>query len=110
MKTRILVCVVLAGSMLGAVAFGQSLQLLFATVTCITSNQIEVQCDGQNWVVKLTPGTTTLNPPAPTVGSKVTIQCKSPDAQRKESPTWTPSPCTTSISTLPAMPKPTAKP
>ncbi len=96
MKAKILLYAVVAGSMLHAAAFGQSLQLLFANVTCITSNQIEVQCDGQTWVVKLTPGSTTLNPPSPTVGSKVTIQCKSPDAQRKESPTWTPSPCTTS--------------
>jgi len=67
MKAKILLYAVVAGSMLGAVAFGQSLQLLFANVTCITSNQIEVQCDGQTWVVKLTPGSTTLNPPSPTV-------------------------------------------
>jgi len=105
MKKKMLTGAIVAGSMFGGLVFGQSLQLLFATVTCITSTQIEVQCDGQTWVVKRTPSTST-NPTSPTVGAIVTVQCKSPDAQRKESPTWTPSPCTASTSTSKATPKP----
>ncbi|HEY4270706.1 MAG TPA: hypothetical protein VGM65_01770 [Candidatus Udaeobacter sp.] len=87
---------------LGGAAFGQSLQIK-GNVSCITSSQIEVKCDdGTTWVVKLIAGSTTLNPPSPTVGTAVTVGCKSPDAQRKENPTWTPAPCST--------PKPTATP
>jgi hypothetical protein len=98
MKVKTLICAVVAGCVLGGAAFGQSLQIK-GKVSCITSNQIEVQCDGQTWVIKLIAGSTTLNPPSPAVGTQVTVGCKSPDAQRKESPTWTPSPCPSSTPT-----------
>ena len=91
---------VVVGSVLGELVFGQSLQLS-GTVTCATSSQIELKCDGNTWIVKLTPGSTTVIP-SPAPGTTVTVVCKSPDAQRKESPTWTPAPCST--------PKPTATP
>src|SRR5215475_12293809 len=98
MKTRILLYAVVAGSVLGGLVFGQSLQLSPATVTCITGNQMQVQCDGIIWVVKLTPGSTTVTP-SPAPGTTVKVVCRSPDAQRKESPTWTPAPCTTPTAT-----------
>src|SRR6266496_5229552 len=100
MKAKILICTVVAGSVLGGLVFGQSLRLS-GTVNCVTSNQIELQCDGIAWVVKLTPASTAVTP-SPAPGTTVTVVCKSPDAQRKESPTWTPAPCST--------PKPTATP
>jgi hypothetical protein len=99
MRTKILLCVVVAGSVLGGLVFGQSLQLSHANVTCVTTDQFEVMCDGIAWVIRRTSNTTPANP-AP--GTTVTVVCKSPDAQRKENPTWTPAPC--------ATPTPTPKP
>jgi len=98
MKTKIFTFAIAAGCMLGGIVFGQSLQVL-GTLTCMNNNQFEVQCDGIIWVIKRTPSTSTI-PNPPTVSAPVIVVCKSPDAQRKESPTWTPAPCST--------PKPTA--
>src|SRR5215831_11292178 len=101
MKAKIFTCAIAAGCMLGGIVFGQSVQLS-GTVTCRNSNQIELKCDGESWVVKIVPGNTTINPPSATVGTKAIVTCMSRGAQRKESPTWTPAPCST--------PKPTATP
>src|SRR5215471_7086691 len=101
MRAKIFIYTVLIGSVLGGLVFGQSLQLS-GTVTCRTSNQIELQCDGNNWIVKIVPDSKTITPPSAPPGATATVQCKSPDAQRKEKPTWTPAPCST--------PKPTATP
>jgi len=93
MKAKIFTCAIVAGCMLGGIVLGQSLQLS-GILTCMNSNQLEVQCDGITWVIKRAPSTSTI-PTSPTISAPVIVQCKSPDAQRKEAPTWTPVPCTT---------------
>src|SRR4030095_1428558 len=103
MKAKIFTYVIAGACILGAVAFGQSLQLSNANVTCVTTNQFEVQCDGIAWVIRRSATTTPANPVAATT---VNVVCRSPDAQRNESPTWTPAPCSTPTAT----PKPTATP
>src|SRR5436190_16362448 len=80
MKAKILICAVVAGSVLGGLVFGQSLRLS-GTVNCVTSNQIELQCDGIAWVVKLTPASTAVTP-SPAPGTTVTVVCKSPEDRK----------------------------
>ena len=89
MKVKILIGAVFAGCILGSLAFAQSLQIK-GNVTSVNDTQVEVQCDGATWVIKLTPSTTVT--PAPTLGTTVTVQAKCPDAQRKENPIGTPTP------------------
>jgi hypothetical protein len=89
MKVKISTCAVLAGCILASLAFAQSLQMT-GKVSSVNDTQVEVQCDGATWVIKLTPSTTVT--PAPTPGTTVTVQAKCPDAQRKEDPTGTPTP------------------
>jgi len=89
MKVKILIGAVFAGCILGSLAFAQSLQIK-GNVSSVNDTQVEVQCDGATWVIKLTPSTTVT--PAPTLGTTVTVQAKCPDAQRKENPIGTPTP------------------
>ena len=58
MKAKIFTCAIAAGCMLGGIVFGQPSVQLWGTVTCINSNQIELKCDGETWVVKIVPGST----------------------------------------------------
>src|SRR5690242_20679371 len=104
MKAKVLTYAIAAGCILGGIVFGQSLELS-GTLTCTNSNQYELQCDGITWVIKRTPNTSTI-PDPPTLNAPVIVHCKSPDAQRKESPTWTPVPCSTPKPTGPGATKP----
>ncbi len=88
MKAKIFTCVIVAGGILGAVAFGQSVKIQ-GTVSSVNDNEVDVQCDGVTWAIKRTSSTTITPSPAP--GVTVAVQSKCTDAQRKEGPTGTPS-------------------
>jgi hypothetical protein len=81
MKAKIFTCTIVAGCMLAGIAFGQTLTIAGTVCSC-TSKQVTVQEGTHYWIVQRTPSTTIDG--ACTPGSSVTIQCKSPDAQRKE--------------------------
>jgi len=92
---KIFTCTIVAGCMLGSIAFGQTLTITGTVCTC-DSKQVTVQEGTHYWIVQRTPSTSIDG--TCSHGSTVTVQCKSPDAQRKEgscpgtsSPTPTPS-------------------
>jgi hypothetical protein len=80
MKLKILTSMIAASCLFTSVAFGQNLALT-GKVTAVTATQITLVCDGDMWTIKRT-GTTT--PHKVTVGSTVTVRCKSPDAHKNE--------------------------
>jgi hypothetical protein len=67
--------------MLGTAAFGQTLTISGSVCAC-DSKSVTVQEGTHYYIVQRTPGTSIDGACAP--GSNVTVQCKSPDAQRKE--------------------------
>ena len=69
--------------MLGSIAFGQTLTISGTVCSC-DSKQVTVQEGTHYWIIQRTPSTSITGTCAP--GSTVNIQCKSPDAQRKEGP------------------------
>src|SRR5215472_1502836 len=81
MKVKMLTCAIVAGCMSGGIAFGQTLTIAGPVCSC-DSKQITVQEGTHYWIVQRTPSTTISGTCSP--GSTVTVQCKSPDAQRKE--------------------------
>jgi hypothetical protein len=83
MKTKIFTCIIITGCMLGTVAFGQPLTIAGNVCSC-DSKQIIVQDGKSYWVIQRTYSTSVSGTCSP--GSTVTVQCKSPDAQRKEGP------------------------
>ena len=83
MKVKILTCAVVAECMLGGIAFGQTLTITGTICSC-NSKQLIVQEGTHYYIVKRTPSTSVVGTCSP--GSAVTVQCKSPDAQRKEGP------------------------
>jgi hypothetical protein len=85
MQLKSLMRLIAVGCALSSTAFGQVLQIIGATVTCLTTSEITLRCDTDTWITKRTATTVVLSGPLE-VGSTVTVQCKSPDAQRKESP------------------------
>src|SRR5881227_20036 len=95
MKMKIFTCTIVVGSMLGSIAFGQTLTISGSVCQC-SKTQVTIQEGTHYWIVQRTRDTTITGTCAP--GSTVNVQCKSPDAQRKEgscqgssSPTPTPS-------------------
>ncbi len=83
MKVKILTCAVVVGCMLGGIAFGQTLTITGTICSC-DSKQLTVQEGTHYYIVKRTPSTSVEGTCSP--GSTATVQCKSPDAQRKEGP------------------------
>lgn len=91
MKVKIFTCTVLAGCMLGSITFGQTIKVT-GIVCSFNDTQITLQCGQDTWIVKTVEGSTSVEGMLK-VGSKVTVECKSPDAQRKEGvTTCTPAP------------------
>ena len=72
---------IVAGCMLSGIASGQTLTISGSVCSC-DSKSITVQEGTHYYIVKRTTGTSIDGACAP--GSNVTVQCKSPDAQRKE--------------------------
>jgi len=83
--------VIVAGCVLSSAAFGQTLQIIGATVSELTTSEIRLRGDTDTWTIKRTATTVVLGSPLE-VGSTVTVQCRCPDAQRKETSTGTPTP------------------
>jgi len=81
MKAKIFTCTIVAGCMLSSIAFGQTLTISGTICSC-DSKQVTVQEGTHYWMIKRTPSTSVDG--ACSAGSTVTVQCKSPDAQRKE--------------------------
>ena len=81
MKTKICTCAILAGCMFATAAFGQILTIGGSVCSC-DSKQITVQEGTHYWIIQRTRDTAVTGTCTP--GSTVNIQCKSPDAQRKE--------------------------
>jgi hypothetical protein len=77
--------------MLGGVAFGQMIRVT-GILCSFNDRQITLQCGPDTWIIKLIEGSTSVEGPL-NMGSTVTVECKSPDAQRKEGvTTCTPAP------------------
>src|SRR5205809_7634332 len=81
MKMKIFTCTIVVGSMLGSIAFGQTLTISGSVCQC-SKTQVTIQEGTHYWIVHRTRDTTITGTCAP--GSTVNVQCKSPDAQRKE--------------------------
>jgi hypothetical protein len=93
MKLKSLIGVIAAGCLFCGVAFGQTIQIT-GTVKSVTDTQITLQSGRDTWVINRT-ATTTVTSGTLTPASTVTVQCNSPDAQKKELPTaGTPTPAT----------------
>jgi hypothetical protein len=94
MKEKILTCAVFAGCIWGGIAFGQTIKVT-GTVCSFNDSQITLQCGPDTWIIKVVEGSTSVDGTLK-VGSTVTVECKSPDAQRKEGvTTCTPTPTST---------------
>jgi hypothetical protein len=97
MKVKILICTVVAGCVLGSVAFGDTVK--FTGIVCsFDSSKITLQCGPDTVDIARTDSTKVISGTLK-VGSTVTVQCTSTDAQRKEgvttctaTPTPTPTP------------------
>jgi hypothetical protein len=83
MKMKTFACIIVLGGMLGSIAFGQVLTISGTVCSC-DGKQVTVQEGTHYWIIQRTPGTSITGTCAP--GSTVNVQCKSPDAQRKEGP------------------------
>src|SRR5438876_12462008 len=81
MKAKIFTSTIIAGCILGTAAFGQVLTISGTICSC-DSKQVTVQEGTHYGIIQRTPGTSITGTCA--VGSTVNVQCKSPDAQRKE--------------------------
>ena len=81
MNPKVFTCVVVAGCMLSVIASGQTLTISGSVCSC-DSKSITVQEGTHYYVIKRTAATSIDG--ACSSGSNVTVQCKSPDAQRKE--------------------------
>lgn len=66
---------------MGSIAIGQTLTISGSVCSC-DSKQLTVQEGTHYWIIQRTPSTSITGTCAP--GSIVNVQCKSPDAQRKE--------------------------
>src|SRR5436305_10933704 len=81
MKTKIFICSIIAGCLLGGTAFAQVLTISGTICSC-DGKQLTVQEGTHYWIIQRTPSTSVTGTCA--AGSTVNVQCKSPDAQRKE--------------------------
>jgi len=81
MKAKTFTATIIAGCMLGSIAFGQTLTISGSVCSC-DSKQVTVQEGTHYWIIQRTPSTSISGTCAS--GSTVNVQCKSPDAQRKE--------------------------
>jgi len=81
MKAKIFTSIIIAGCLLGTAAFGQVLTVAGTVCSC-DSKQLTVQEGTHYWIIQRTSSTSITGTCAP--GSTVNVQCKSPDAQRKE--------------------------
>ncbi|MGE5209370.1 MAG: hypothetical protein ACM3KL_08575 [Alphaproteobacteria bacterium] len=90
MNAKIFTSIIVGGCMFSGIASGQILTIAGSVCSC-DSKQITVQEGTHYWIVQRTRDTTITGTCTP--GSTVNVQCKSPDAQRKEgSCQGTPSP------------------
>ncbi|HXY60923.1 MAG TPA: hypothetical protein VEH26_04895 [Chthoniobacterales bacterium] len=71
-------------------ALGQTIQLS-GTVTAMTDSQITLKSGTGSWTIQRNP-TTKVTSGTLSVGNVVTLQCVSPDAQKKEEPQSQPTP------------------
>jgi hypothetical protein len=91
MKVKILTCAIIVGCMWGSAAFGQTIKVK-GIVCSFNDSQITLQCGPDTWIIKVVEGSTNVEGILK-VGSTVTVEAKSPDAQRKEGvTTCTPAP------------------
>jgi hypothetical protein len=84
MKMKIFTFTIVVGCMLGSIALGQTLTIT-GTLCSLTKTEITVKEGTHYWTVQRTTSTS-ITPPSAAAGAAVTVQCKSPDAQRKEGP------------------------
>ena len=90
MKPKDLVGIMIAGCLLASSAFAQTVQIS-GTVIAVTGSQIVVQSGTDSWTIKRNSNTKVTHGKL-SVGSRVTVECVAPDAQRKEAPALTPAP------------------
>jgi hypothetical protein len=80
MNLKNLASAVIAVSLFGSVAFGQTIQVT-GTVTTLTDTQISLLCGPDTWNIKKD-ATTNVTSGTLSVGNMVTVQCLSADAQK----------------------------
>jgi hypothetical protein len=90
MNLKTLAGVIVAASFFISAAFGQTVQIS-GTVSALTDSQITLQSGSDSWTVKRNT-TTKVTSGTLSVGQMVTVQCVSPDAQKKEGPSLSPTP------------------
>src|SRR5262245_43677900 len=98
---KIFTCTFVAGCILSGIASGQTLTVSGSVCSC-DSKTVTVQKGTHYYTIKRTADTSIDG--ACTPGSTVNVQCKSPDAQRKEGPcpgSTTPTPTPSSGATKP---------
>ncbi len=84
MKLKSLIGIIAAGCIFCGVAFGQTIHITGKVIT-VTKTQITLQAGSDMWTINRT-ATTTVTSGTLKPASTVTIQCDSPDAQKKELP------------------------
>jgi hypothetical protein len=98
MKVKTLICAAFAGCIWSSIAFAQTIQVK-GTVCSFDDTKIVLQCGPDTWTIKRT-ATTKVISGTLKVGNVVTVECTSPDAQRKEGvTTCTPAPTPTATAT-----------
>jgi hypothetical protein len=79
-----LIAMITAGCLFASAAFGQTLQIT-GKVTSVTARQITLQAGKDTWVINRT-STTKVTSGRLKPAYTATVQCMSPDAQKKELP------------------------
>lgn len=90
MNLRTLAITVVASLLFASAVFGQTVQVT-GKITALTDTQITIQSGTDSWTIKRD-ATTKVTSGTLSVGQTVTLQCVSPDAQKKEDPAASPSP------------------